>query len=303
MADLKHLIQDLINGKTEQAEVTAHEYIVGKVKSLIEAKKPIEEPEGEINVGDKVIICYTKSKHHGEKGVVSKVDDTGEEITVKLASGATTTVGCDDVDLLEGLTEAKVKIAPDAMCTVDLDTVDSGDFRAALKKQADKYGVKPRVLTMDGPGGGNPLVRWSGEYAKIVKLIKGWYGGYSELKDMIKVKKLKEDLEEDLDDLYEAKAMPAIDGRDVRELCQKIATALATEDWTPTTTSVYKIMFKHWTGKETPSFSKADEKVRSKLKALGYDSEEDDGDNTAFRKLMRKLGLKIADYRSAVEAI
>jgi tRNA U34 5-carboxymethylaminomethyl modifying GTPase MnmE/TrmE len=39
MADLKHLIQDLINGKTEQAEITAHEYMLSKVKNLIEAKK------------------------------------------------------------------------------------------------------------------------------------------------------------------------------------------------------------------------------------------------------------------------
>jgi hypothetical protein len=43
MADLKTLIQDLINGKTEQAEITAHEYLLDKVKAVLESMRPVQE--------------------------------------------------------------------------------------------------------------------------------------------------------------------------------------------------------------------------------------------------------------------
>ena len=43
MTDLKNIINDLINGRTEQATVSVHEYLVSKVKELHAAPQGINE--------------------------------------------------------------------------------------------------------------------------------------------------------------------------------------------------------------------------------------------------------------------
>lgn len=65
----------------------------------------VAREEGEIRKGDKVTITYKKHPNCGESGMVTRVDDTGEELTIKLANGKTVQAGCDDVDV-EGLNES-----------------------------------------------------------------------------------------------------------------------------------------------------------------------------------------------------
>lgn len=50
MSQLKTIIQDLINDRSEQAQSTIHQYLVQKMSSLTESKKHLDEAKGSVTV-------------------------------------------------------------------------------------------------------------------------------------------------------------------------------------------------------------------------------------------------------------
>jgi hypothetical protein len=60
-----------------------------------------------ITVGDTVRVVYAKHLHRGKEGVVISVQDSGEQLTVRLSNGDETQVAIDDMEVVSWGTRSK----------------------------------------------------------------------------------------------------------------------------------------------------------------------------------------------------
>jgi hypothetical protein len=65
------------------------------------------------------------------------------------------------------------------MLTIELDTVADGEYgdtgESAARKITEGYNVACEVVTENGPGGGNPIIRYAGPADEVKRMVAEHY--------------------------------------------------------------------------------------------------------------------------------
>lgn len=86
----------------------------------------------------------------------------------------------------------------DATYHVDMDTVfenlneyTKASVEKELVKLGKRFGVEGKILKLVGPGGGNPLIRWTGKRLALEKMLDRWYSTNDDGEDAAQKKRIK----------------------------------------------------------------------------------------------------------------
>lgn len=229
---LKQIVQDIVNGRTEQALATFHSYATEKTQELAgltekkwsgDVETKWTPPEGLFSKSAEAIASHLKraSDSHGQAASrlsfyinrAGKNLSADEKAKLKDAQAKLKAMyeELDEATGLKAIKAANPKEFADRKAAakaerdkldgvkyqVDMDTVFSGvaHTKAAVEKELVKLGkrfdAEGKILKLDGPGGGNPLIRWTGGRAALEKLLDSWYSTNDDGEDAAQKKRIK----------------------------------------------------------------------------------------------------------------
>ena len=178
--DLEKLIKNPDPSRVKEYGGTKYvDMLKSKLAKLKEAVVDIEKKVAKLKVGDKTNFGVVKAI--SDKSITFKAKDTPKtEIQFRQRKIGSRDYILDQLLKLTADGKGIAKEATDASTSIeeafiDVDVVDPKS--PEIKKLLKKYRVKMKIVTMKGPGGGNPLVNLSGKKKDLEGILKdpmGW---------------------------------------------------------------------------------------------------------------------------------